>query len=62
LRVNPKMEAEIAAEGQRFAQTRLTRAAAVAAWARLLENHMAAGGNLKSGLQRRKRATGWPAR
>jgi hypothetical protein len=61
LRANPKMETEIAAEAQHFAQTRLTRAAAVAAWARLLENHMAAGGNLKSGLQRRKRATGWRA-
>jgi len=60
LRANPKMEAEIAAEAQNFARTRLTRAAAVAAWARLLQDHAAAGGNLKSGLQRRKRATGWP--
>ncbi|TJV43007.1 MAG: hypothetical protein E5Y02_12575 [Mesorhizobium sp.] len=60
LRANPKREAEIAAEAQHFAQTRLTRAAAVAAWAKLLGDHAAAGGNLKSGLQHRKRATGWP--
>ncbi|WP_181763303.1 glycosyl transferase family 90 [Mesorhizobium sp. B2-4-15] len=60
LRANPKMETEIAAEARHFAQTRLTRAAAVAAWAKLLQDHAAAGGNLKSGLQRRKRATGWP--
>ncbi|QKC97522.1 hypothetical protein EB231_24715 [Mesorhizobium sp. NZP2298] len=60
LRANPKLEAEIAAEAQDFARTRLTRAAAVAAWARLLKDHAAAGGNLKSGLERRNRATGWP--
>lgn len=60
LRANPKLETEIAAEAQHFAQTRLTRAAAVAAWARLLRDHAAAGGNLKSGLQRRRRSKGWP--
>ncbi|MER9653751.1 glycosyl transferase family 90 [Mesorhizobium sp. M0152] len=61
LRANPKLETEIAAEARHFAQTRLTRAAAVAAWAKLLQDHAAAGGNLKSGLQHRKRATGSPA-
>ncbi|WP_181175710.1 glycosyl transferase family 90 [Mesorhizobium sp. B2-3-4] len=61
LRANPKREAEIGAEAQDFAQIRLTRAAAVSAWARLLADHAAAGGNLKSGLQGRKRAKGWPA-
>jgi hypothetical protein len=52
LRTNPKLETEIAGEAQHFAQTRLTRSAAVATWARLLENHVAAGGNLKSGLHK----------
>ncbi|WP_195174942.1 glycosyl transferase family 90 [Mesorhizobium sp. INR15] len=56
LRANPKMESEIAGEAQQFARTRLTRSAAVAAWAELLEDHIAAGGNLKSGLQKRQRA------
>ncbi|PTE09138.1 hypothetical protein C9427_16585 [Mesorhizobium helmanticense] len=51
LRANPKMEAEIAAEAQEFARTHLTRSAAVAAWARLLEDHVAAGGKLKSGVK-----------
>ncbi|WP_179298094.1 glycosyl transferase family 90 [Mesorhizobium carmichaelinearum] len=60
LRANPKLESEIAAEARQFAQTHLTRAAAAAAWAKLLGDHAAAGGNLKSGLERRKRATGWP--
>lgn len=60
LRANPKMEAEISGEAQHFARTRLTRAAAVSAWARLLKAHADAGGNLKSGLQHRKRVTGWP--
>lgn len=55
LRANPKMESEIAAEAQEFARTHLTRSAAVAAWARLLEDHAAAGGNLKSGLRKRDR-------
>ncbi len=54
---NPKREAEIAEEAQRFAQTHLTRSAAVATWARLLENHAASGGNLKPGLERKRRAT-----
>ncbi|WP_155765456.1 glycosyl transferase family 90 [Mesorhizobium erdmanii] len=61
LRTNPKLEAEMAAEAQHFARTRLTRSAAVAAWAKLLADHAAAGGNLKSGRQRRKRPIGWPA-
>ncbi len=60
LRANPKLEAEIAREAQHFARTRLTRAAAVAAWARLLRNHATAGGNLKSGLQNRPRSRAWP--
>ncbi|TIL22978.1 MAG: hypothetical protein E5Y88_25005 [Mesorhizobium sp.] len=56
LRANPKMEAEIAAEAQQFAQTNLTRSAAVATWARLLEGHVAAGGNLKSSLRKLTRS------
>jgi hypothetical protein len=65
LRANPKLESEIAAEARHFAQTRLTRAAAVAAWAKLLGDHAAAGGNLKSGLERaqaRDRLAGLMAR
>lgn len=56
LRENPKREVEIADEAQQFAQTHLTRSAAVATWARLLEKHIAANGNLKSGLQNLPRA------
>lgn len=48
LRVNPKREAEIVREAQEFARIRLTRKAAVEAWAGLLEKHVAAGGNLRS--------------
>jgi hypothetical protein len=48
LRANPKREAEIVAEAQHFARSRLTRQAAVEAWAGLLEKHVAAGGNLRS--------------
>jgi hypothetical protein len=61
LRANPRLESEIAAEGQRFAQARLTRTAAVETWARLLQAHIAANGNLKSGLQCLDRVGGWPA-
>jgi hypothetical protein len=61
LRANPSMGSEIAAEGQRFAQVHLTRTAAIEAWARLLQAHVASGGNLKSGLQCLDRIGGWPA-
>ncbi len=47
LRSNPKLEAEIIGEAQEFARTRLTRKAAVEAWAELLTKHVAAGGNLR---------------
>lgn len=48
LRANPKREAEIVAEAQHFARTRLTRRAAIEVWAALLDKHIAAGGNLRS--------------
>jgi hypothetical protein len=51
LRANPARELEIAREGQQFAQTWLTRAAAVRDWARLIQAHIAAGGNLTSGRE-----------
>ena len=57
LRANPKLEIEMANEAQHFAQTRLTRAAAVMAWAGLLEKHEAAGGNLKSDGRNLKRVS-----
>jgi len=48
LRSNPNREAEIVREAQEFARKRLTREAAVQAWAGLLQKHIAAGGNLRS--------------
>jgi len=61
LRAYPAREAEIAREGQRFAQTRLTRAAAVREWARLIKAHIDAGGNLTSGREHLpKTATSMP--
>jgi hypothetical protein len=56
LRTNPAREAEIVREAQHFARMKLTRRAAVEAWARLLEDHIAAGGNLRSGVERLPRA------
>jgi hypothetical protein len=55
LRSNPKLEAEIVRETQQFARTRLTRKAAVEAWAKLLAKHVAAGGNLRSEGEHRPR-------
>lgn len=61
LRAHPAREAEIAREGQHFAQTRLTRAAAVEEWARLIQAHIEAGGNLTSGREHLpKTATSMP--
>lgn len=51
LRGRPEVEAEIIREAQLFARTYLTRAGAVAAWANLLERHIAAEGRLMSGLE-----------
>ena len=53
LRQHPEVEAEIIREAQLFARTWLTRATAIAEWARLLEKHVAAGGRLSSGLEDR---------
>lgn len=61
LRENPALGEEIAREGQQFAQTQLTRAAAVQEWARLLQAHIQAGGNLTSGREHLpKTATSMP--
>jgi hypothetical protein len=47
LRSNPAREAEIIKEAQHFARERLTRAKAIESWAKLLEQHIAAGGRLR---------------
>ncbi len=55
LRSNPAREAEIVSEARHFASTRLTRRAAIEAWAGLLERHRDARGELKSGSEHQPR-------
>jgi hypothetical protein len=59
LRSHPAREAEIIREARHFARTRLTREAAVDSWALLLEMHVNAGGNMRSGLEHLPRAPIW---
>src|SRR5690606_31933673 len=47
LRSNPRREAEIINEAQEFARRRLTRQKAIESWAKLLEEHIGAGGRLR---------------
>lgn len=52
---NPAREAEIIGEARQFASLRLTRRAAIEAWAGLLEQHRNAGGRLGPGADHQRR-------